>query len=55
MVQWQKNPPANIGDGFDPWSRRIPCAIEQLSLCTTIKPVFGSQGIATTEAMGSNY
>ena len=35
--------------GFDPWSGRIPRAIRQLSLGTTIEPVFGTQGIATTE------
>ena len=29
-----KNLPANAGDtGFDPWSRKIPRASEQLSLC----------------------
>ena len=31
-----KNPPANAGDrGFDPQSRKIPHATEQLSPCTT--------------------
>ena len=31
-----KNPPANAaGHGFDPWSRKIPHAAEQLSLCAT--------------------
>ena len=40
--------------GFYPWSGRIPRAIEQLSLGTTIEPVFGSQGLATTEPMCSN-
>ena len=36
-----KNPPANAGGhGFDPWSRKIPHAAEQLSLCaTTTEPV----------------
>ena len=35
-----KNPPANAGDtGFNPWSRKITFASEQLSLCTrTIEP-----------------
>ena len=36
---------------FDPWSRKIPHSMEQLSLCaTTIEPVLESPGIATTEA-----
>ena len=31
-----KNPPANEGDpGFDPWSRKIPYAVEQQSLSAT--------------------
>ena len=31
-----KSPPANAGrHGFKPWSRKIPHAAEQLSLCTT--------------------
>ena len=30
-----ENPPANAGDGFEPWSGKIPHAAEQLSLCTT--------------------
>ena len=25
-----KNPPANVGDRFDPWSKKIPHAVEQL-------------------------
>ena len=29
------NPPANAGDRFEPWSRKIPHAAEQLSPCTT--------------------
>ena len=33
-----KNPPANAG--FEPWSRKIPYAVEQLSPCaTTTEPV----------------
>ena len=36
-----KHPPSNAGDtGFDPWFRKIPHAMEQLSPCaTTIEPV----------------
>ena len=35
-----KNPPANAEDRCDPWSRKIPCAKEQLSLfATTAEPV----------------
>ena len=30
-----KNLPANAGDKFDPWSRKIPHASGQLSLCAT--------------------
>jgi len=34
-----------------PWSRKIPHAAEQLSLCTTItEPVLYSRGSTTTEA-----
>ena len=35
-----KNPLAIAGDRFNPWSRKIPYAAEQLSLCaTTAEPV----------------
>ena len=30
-----KNPSANAGDRFDPWSRKIPLDTKQLSLRTT--------------------
>ena len=30
-----KNLPAHTGDTFDPWSGRIPCDTDQLSLCPT--------------------
>ena len=30
-----KNPPANAGHGFKPWSGKIPHAAEQLSPCAT--------------------
>ena len=30
-----KNPPANAGDVFKPWSGKIPHATEQLSPCAT--------------------
>ena len=30
-----KNPPANVGDAFDPWSGKIPQAMEQPSLSPT--------------------
>ena len=34
-----KNPPANVGDTFDSWSRKISSAEEQLSSwATTIEP-----------------
>ena len=35
-----KNPTAIRRHRFDPWSVKIPYAAEQLSLCTTIEPVF---------------
>jgi len=36
---------------LNPWSRRIPHAVEQLSPCAaTIEPVLQSLGTATTEA-----
>ena len=36
-----ENPPADAGDiGFEPWVRKIPHAMEQLSPCsTTTEPV----------------
>ena len=34
-----KNPPANVGDELDPWSRKIPHATEQLNpRVPTIEP-----------------
>ena len=37
--------------GFDPWSKKIPYAVEQLSPCTAItEPVLQSPETATTEA-----
>ena len=42
--------------GFDPLSRRSPCAEEQLSSCTTAtKPVLQRPGAATTETLCHNY
>ena len=39
------------GHMFDPWSRKIPHAVEQLSPCaTTTEPVLWSQQATTTEA-----
>ena len=34
-----KNPPANARDVFDPWSGKIPHAVEQLSPCAKLKLV----------------
>ena len=46
-----KNPPATAGDWFDPWSGKIPHAVEQLSpRITTIKPGLRSRGTTITEA-----
>jgi len=46
-----KNPPTNPGHGFAPLPRKIPHAMEQLSLCTTaIEPVFCSPCCATRKA-----
>ena len=40
-----KSLPCNAGDtSFNPWSGKIPHAVEQLNTCAT-----------TTELMGSNY
>ena len=52
-----KNLPANArGCGFDPWSRKIPHAMEQLSQCTTtIQPVLQSLGAAIAEPKSLNY
>ena len=39
------------GHGFEPWSRRLPHATEQLGLCTpTTEPVLWSLQATTTEA-----
>ena len=41
---------------FDPWSRRIPHAMEQLSLCiTAIESVLQSSGTTTTKPMCCSY
>ena len=46
----------NKRHGFDPWSRKIPHAAEQLSLCfTTIEPVLWSPGATATELVCGNY
>ena len=46
-----KNPPANAGDRFEPWSGKIPHAAEQLSPCaTTTEPALQSPRATTTEA-----
>ena len=38
--------------GFDPWSRKIPHAVEKLSLCATaIEPVLWSPGATATGLM----
>ena len=38
-----KDLPASAGDGFNPWSEKIPHALEQLSSCaTTVEPVLQS-------------
>ena len=52
-----KNLPANAEDNrFNPWSRKIPHASEQLNLFTvTIEPVLWSLGIATAEPRRYNY
>ena len=45
-----KNPPANAGDEFDPWSRKIPHAMKQLNPCVpTTEPV------CALEPMSHNY
>ena len=37
--------------GLDPWSGKLPCAMEQLSPCAiTTEPVLSSPGAAATEA-----
>ena len=35
VIQWLRIPLPMQGNRFDPWSAKIPCAKEQLSLCTT--------------------
>ena len=42
--------------GFDPWSRKIPHAVEQLSPCTTpMVSVFQSPRAATPESACGRY
>ena len=42
--------------GFDPWSRKIPHVMEQLSPCnTTTESVLQSPGTTTTGPMCNNY
>ena len=47
-----KNPPANAGDRFDPWSGKIPHATSHLSLCAATTEVHVPQSpcSATREA-----
>ena len=46
-----KNVPANGGERFDPWSRKIPHAREQLNLCPGVRqPPLLCPCTATTEA-----
>ena len=41
---------------FNPWSKKIPHAVKQLSLCTTaIEPMLWSLGAAATEPMCCHY
>ena len=48
-----KSPPANAGgQGFEPWSGRIPHSAEQLSPCaTTAESALWSPQAITTEAL----
>jgi len=42
--------------GFNPWSRKIPLAADQLSPCIiTTEPVLQTPGAATAEHMHCNY
>ena len=44
------------GHGFDPWSGKIPHAVEQLSLCaTSIEPVLQSLQVTTAEPVCGDY
>ena len=41
---------------MDPWSRKIPHVLEQLSPCTTtIEPALQSPGVTTSEPTHHNY
>ena len=59
MIQWLKIC-LPMGYGFEPWSGKIPPALEQLSLCTTAtepysrakEPQLFSPWAATNEARG---
>ena len=52
-----KNPPANAGENrFDPWSRKVPHAVEQLSpWATTTEPALYSPRATATEPTRHNY
>ena len=51
VIQWLRIPLPMQGNGFDPWSGKIPRATEQLSPCTpTTEPGLSSLGAATTDA-----
>ena len=50
MVQWLRIRLPMQGHRFEPWSRKIPHAAEQLGLCaTTTEPVLYSPCATTTE------
>ena len=52
VVQWLRIHLAMKGHGFNPWSGKIPHAVEQLSLCkTTTEPILQSPGAAASEAL----
>ena len=53
VVQWLGVHSAMAGTLFNPWSGRIPCAVDQLSPCAvTTGPVPQSLGTAAAEARG---
>ena len=52
----EESPNQCRGQGFNPWSRKIPHATEQLSPCaTTTEPMLWSLGATTTEPTCLNY
>ena len=54
MVQWLRICLPIRGHRFEPWARKIPCAVEQQSLCATKTEVCVPQSPCSTKRSHSN-